>query len=186
MFKSGGKMNLQMMCLGHHWEPTTNKYIHRRLIDGIEPPDIPVEFKRLIKKAIKDSHDLIKEELDVSNVHKILPLMDPDICVINFYTESGSLGLHQDKSESWDSVKKGLPVVSVSIGDSAEFLYGDTRDISGLKKIILESGDVVIFGGESRNVFHGVPSIFPNSAPRFLAYEANLCPGRLNLTFREY
>ena len=79
-----------------------------------------------------------------------------------------------------------MPVVSFSIGDAAEFLYGDQRDVELAKKITLESGDVLIFGGKSRHIFHGVASIKPDTAPKPLLEASNLRPGRLNLTFREY
>lgn len=92
----------------------------------------------------------------------------------------------QDKDESTESLRSGLPVVSISIGDSAEFLYGDQRDIDKAEKVILESGDVLIFGGESRHIFHGVSSILSRTAPEPLLEESNLRPGRLNLTFRKY
>lgn len=72
------------------------------------------------------------------------------------------------------------------MGDSAEFLYGDQRDIDKAEKVVLESGDVLIFGGESRHIFHGVTFIIPNSAPKALVEESRLQPGRLNLTFRQY
>lgn len=84
------------------------------------------------------------------------------------------------------SLQEGLPVVSISIGDSADFLYGDTRDIGKADNVVLESGDVLIFGGRSRHIFHGVTSIIPNSAPDNLLQETRLRPGRLNLTFRQY
>ena len=77
-------------------------------------------------------------------------------------------------------------MVSFSIGDSAEFLYGDQRDVDKADKVVLESGDVLIFGGNSRHIFHGVTAIKQNTAPRSLLEETNLRPGRLNLTFREY
>ena len=77
-------------------------------------------------------------------------------------------------------------MVSFSIGDSAEFLYGDQRDVDKANKVELESGDVLIFGGSSRHIFHGVTAIKPNTAPNALLEETNLRPGRLNLTFREY
>ena len=92
----------------------------------------------------------------------------------------------QDRDESRESLQKGLPVVSFSIGDSANFLYGDERNVKEAKSVILESGDVLIFGGESRHVFHGVPSVLPNSAPKQLLRDSCLSPGRLNLTFRQY
>lgn len=92
----------------------------------------------------------------------------------------------QDRDESEESLKKGLPVVSFSIGDSAEFLYGDGRDEGMAQKVLLESGDVLIFGGKSRRVFHGVSRIYQKTAPKLLIDESNLRPGRLNLTFRKY
>lgn len=92
----------------------------------------------------------------------------------------------QDRDESQESLQKGLPVVSFSIGDSAEFLYSDEKDVHNADKVILESGDVLIFGGQSRHIFHGVSSILPNTSPKVLLEDANLRPGRLNLTFREY
>lgn len=92
----------------------------------------------------------------------------------------------QDKDESQESLREGLPVVSFSIGDSAEFLYGDERDVEKAKNVKLESGDVLIFGGTSRHIFHGVSAIHPDTAPKLLLEGTNLRPGRLNLTFRQY
>ncbi|OVA12668.1 Ribonuclease H domain [Macleaya cordata] len=185
VFRNGAKLRLQMMCLGKNWDPQTRLYERRRK-DGVIPPCIPDEFKKLVERALQDSHVLIKEDLKESNAEDILPWMQPDICIINFYTNTGRLGLHQDRDESVRSLRKGLPVVSFSIGDSAEFLYGDNRDTDKAEKVVLESGDVLLFGGKARHIFHGVSSVFPDSAPRVLVEEAKLHPGRLNLTFREY
>lgn len=77
-------------------------------------------------------------------------------------------------------------MVSFSVGDSAEFLYGDQRDIDKADKITLESGDVLIFGGKSRHIFHGVTAIIPDTGPKALLEETGLRTGRLNLTFRKY
>ncbi len=79
-----------------------------------------------------------------------------------------------------------MPVVSLSVGDSAEFLYGDQRNVDEADRVVLESGDVLIFGGNSRHIFHGVSSIIPKSAPQALLEETSICPGRVNLTFRQY
>lgn len=100
--------------------------------------------------------------------------------------KSGDIVEMQDRDESEESLRKGLPVVSFSIGDSAEFLYGDQRDIVKAEKVLLESGDVLIFGGKSRHIFHGIPSILQDTAPKALLEESRLRTGRLNLTFREY
>ncbi|KAF5476365.1 hypothetical protein F2P56_008089 [Juglans regia] len=185
-YQDGAKLRLQMMCLGMKWDPMSRKYDDTRPVDGSEPPCIPREFSLLVKRAIQDAHALVKKEYHVSNVEDILPLTSPDICIVNFYTTSGRLGLHQDRDESRESLCKGLPVVSLSLGDSAEFLYGDQRNVDNAERIFLESGDVLFFGGKSRHIFHGVSSIIPKSAPKALLEETRLRPGRLNLTFRQF
>lgn len=186
-YKDGAKLSLHMMCLGLNWDPQTRKYDRRHPIDDCEPPDIPHEFCVLVQRAIQDAHFLIKKDSHLVNPEDLLPSISPNICIVNFYTKFGKLGLHQDRDESRESRQKGLPVVSLSIGDSAEFLYGDQRHAEQADKLLLESGDVLLFGGESRMVFHGVRSIIPFSAPEALLAETGLrCPGRLNLTFREF
>ncbi|XP_077236948.1 DNA N(6)-methyladenine demethylase ALKBH1C-like [Tasmannia lanceolata] len=180
----GTKMHLQMMCLGKNWDPERKLYVDRRPFDDAKPPSIPVDFKHLVEEAIQISRSFINNSSN--DVEHMLPKMSPDICIVNFYTNSGKLGLHQDRDESKESISKGLPVVSFSLGDSAEFLYGVNRIVDQAEKVILESGDVLVFGGESRLIFHGVPCILPKTAPRLLVDETNLRPGRLNLTFRQY
>ncbi|KAB2613103.1 hypothetical protein D8674_035419 [Pyrus ussuriensis x Pyrus communis] len=185
-YRDGAKLNLMMMCLGKNWDPETGQYGDRRPVDGAIPPKIPDEFFQLVENAIKESQSLIMKDSKTSNSKGILPWMIPDICLVNFYSSSGRLGLHQDRDESEQSLCKCLPVVSFSIGDTAEFLYGEQRDVDRANKVILESGDVLIFGGKSRHVFHGVSSIKPDTAPKTLLEKTNLRAGRLNLTFREY
>ncbi|XP_030925447.1 uncharacterized protein LOC115952417 [Quercus lobata] len=185
-YQDGAKLRLQMMCLGLNWDPETRKYKEQRVFDGSKAPAIPHEFSLLVKRAIQDAHALIKKEYKVSNVEDILPSMSPNICIVNFYTTHGRLGHHQDRDESRESLLKGLPVVSLSVGDSAEFLYGDQRNVDKAEKVLLESGDVLIFGGKSRHIFHSVASIIPKSAPRALYEETSLRPGRVNLTFRQF
>ncbi|KAJ6865509.1 hypothetical protein NC651_035922 [Populus alba x Populus x berolinensis] len=185
-YKNGAKLRLQMMCLGLNWDPETRKYEDQSPADGCKPPCIPRKFNQLVETAIQDAHGLLGKDCALSNVEDMLPAMSPDICIVNFYTTTGRLGLHQDRDESSESLDKGLPVVSFSVGDSAEFLYGDQRDVNKADKVVLESGDVLIFGGKSRHIFHGVTSVIPDSAPKALIEETRLRPGRLNLTFRQY
>jgi len=91
-------------------------------------------------------------------------------------------GWLQDKHVSEQSICEGLPVVSFSIGDTAEFLYGDEREVDKAKRVLLESGDVLIFGGKSWNIFHGITAIHPYTSPSRLVEETNLRkPGRLIL-----
>lgn len=74
----------------------------------------------------------------------------------------------QDRDESRESLRKGLSIVSMLICDSVEFLYGDEREVDQSSKVLLELGDVLLFGGESQMVFHGVPSIVPFSTTELL------------------
>ncbi|KAK7401648.1 hypothetical protein VNO78_13289 [Psophocarpus tetragonolobus] len=173
------KMHLKMMCLGKNWDPETGQYGDHRPFDGAKPPQIPPEFHHLVSNA------LAALPPDTPNPFP-LPSIAPDICIVNFYSQTGRLGLHQDKDESEDSLRQGFPVVSFSIGDSADFLYSDHRDLDQPHKLLLNSGDVLIFGGPSRLIFHGVSVVHPNTAPALLLQNTNLRPGRLNLTFRHY
>ncbi|XP_039128280.1 uncharacterized protein LOC120264530 isoform X1 [Dioscorea cayenensis subsp. rotundata] len=184
-YSDGAKLHLQMMCLGKNWDPEA-KYVDIRPVDGAKPPEIPEVFQKLVKGAIQASHDFLLHQNKHINVEDELPNMSPDLCIINFYNENGRLGLHQDRDESPQSIAKGLPVVSFSVGNSAEFLYGVERDVDKAEKVVLESGDVLIFGGKSRMIFHGVSTIQANTTPKLLIEETNLRPGRLNLTFRQY
>ncbi|CAH9069287.1 unnamed protein product [Cuscuta epithymum] len=184
-YKDGSKLRLHMMCLGRDWDPQTRSYGKTRQHDNAEAVPIPHEFSKLVSKALDDSHKLIKRQLEMCNPEEVIPLITPDVCIVNFYTVGGRLGLHQDRDESPESLHKGLPVISFSVGNTAEFLYGDERDVQKAEKVLLESGDVLIFGGKSRHIFHGVTSIIPNTAPVLPEGIKPLRPGRLNLTFRQ-
>lgn len=94
-YRDGAKLNLKMMCLGKNWDPETSSYGDHRPFDGAKPPSIPVEFFQSVKSAIEESHSLIRKDSKASNSESILPWMSPDICLGNFYSSSGRLGLHQ-------------------------------------------------------------------------------------------
>lgn len=94
-YKNGAKLRLQMMCLGLNWDPETRKYEDQDPTDGCKPPYIPREFNQIVETVIQDAHALLGKDLALSNVEEILPAMSPDICIVNFYTTTGKLGLHQ-------------------------------------------------------------------------------------------
>jgi alkylated DNA repair protein (DNA oxidative demethylase) len=71
--------------------------------------------------------------------------------------------------------------VSVSVGDTARFLFGGTRRKDPTEALPLRSGDAFVFGGPARLRYHGVSRIIPGTAPQELGIE-----GRFNLTFRQY
>jgi DNA oxidative demethylase len=91
------------------------------------------------------------------------------------------MGLHQDKDESPASIEAGIPVVSISLGDTARFLFGGLRRKEPVDSRMLHSGDAFVFGGPSRLRYHGVSRILPHTAPPELGLT-----GRFNLTFRQY
>lgn len=101
------------------------------------------------------------------------PDFQPDVCLINRYSPGTKLSLHQDKDEK----SFEFPIVSVSLGLSARFLFGGITRTEKPKRYELFSGDVVVWGAESRLAFHGVEPLADGKHP--------LTGGcRLNLTFR--
>ena len=98
----------------------------------------------------------------------------PEACLVNFYTDAAKMGLHQDRDEA----DLAAPVVSVSLGDACLFRVGGAKREDRTVSFRLESGDVVILGGEARLCFHGVDRIYPSSS----ALLKN--GGRINLTLR--
>ncbi|MFT8713240.1 DNA oxidative demethylase AlkB [Komagataeibacter rhaeticus] len=96
----------------------------------------------------------------------------PDVCLINGYRPGARMGLHQDRGERLDA-----PVVSLSFGLPAIFQWGGLQRGDPLRRIPLLHGDVVVWGGPSRLVFHGI-------APLRAGQHPVTGPCRYNLTFR--
>lgn len=164
--RGGGKMRVRMTCLGKHWNPRSYTYVETRE-DHDQAPVAPVPPAWV--------------DLAASAARQAGFVFAPDICLINFYGPEGRMGLHQDKDESRASIEAGTPVVSISLGDTARFLFGGLRRREPVETLLLESGDVFVFGGPARLRYHGVTRIVPHTAPLALAID-----GRFNLTFRQY
>jgi alkylated DNA repair protein (DNA oxidative demethylase) len=98
----------------------------------------------------------------------------PEACLVNFYADTAKMGLHQDRDEA----DLAAPVVSVSLGDECLFRVGGSSRQARTVSFRLQSGDVVVLGGESRLAFHGVDRIYPSTS----ALLKN--GGRINLTLR--
>jgi alkylated DNA repair protein (DNA oxidative demethylase) len=98
----------------------------------------------------------------------------PDVCLINRYAPGARMSLHQDKDER----DFGSPIVSVSLGLPAIFLFGGSRRSDKPARFRLEHGDVVVWGGPARLAFHGV-------APLADGEHAVMGRQRINLTFRK-
>ena len=101
------------------------------------------------------------------------PHFEPDACLINHYEPGAKLSLHQDKDEQ----DLSAPIVSLSLGLPAVFLFGTPRRIDRPQRWRLVHGDVVVWGGPSRLAFHGVNALADGEHPL-------LGQRRLNLTFR--
>ena len=99
--------------------------------------------------------------------------LTPDACLVNRYEPRTKLSLHQDR----DELDLAAPIVSVSLGLAATFLFGGLQRNAPTRKVRVESGDVVVWGGASRLAFHGVA---PLAAGEHRL--AGAC--RINLTFR--
>src|SRR2546428_6263022 len=98
----------------------------------------------------------------------------PDACLINRYAPGARMSLHQDKDEQ----DFGAPIVSVSLGIPAVFLFGGLKRSDKPRRFRLTHGDVVVWGGPSRLFFHGV-------APLADGEDAVMGRQRINLTFRK-
>lgn len=99
---------------------------------------------------------------------------EPDCCLVNRYAGTAKMGLHRDADEqdfAW-------PVLSISLGDAAVFRMGGPSRKDPTATVLLESGDVVVFGGPARLAYHGID--------RIRAGSSRLLPegGRINLTCR--
>ena len=99
---------------------------------------------------------------------------DPDACLINRYLAGAKLSLHQDRDEkdAW------APIVSVSLGLPIVFLWGGKRRADPVRRLRLENGDVAVWGGPARFVYHGVAPLNEGQHPLTGA-------ARINLTFRK-
>src|SRR5262245_15253788 len=133
--RGGGKMHVRMLCLGRHWNGKTYTYEATRSdFDDLPAPPLPDELKALAGELAESAGMRLAA----------------DLCILNYYDADGRMGLHQDKDESARSLEAGLPVVSVSLGDSARFLFGGIRRKDPITAIPLESGDAFVFGGPAR------------------------------------
>ena len=163
MFTPGGhQMSVAMTnCGSAGWVTDPSGYRY----DGIDPdsgkpwPAMPPAFRELAAQAaIAGSFENFA----------------PDACLINRYAPGARMSLHQDK----DELDFAAPIVSVSLGLPAIFLFGGPKRADKPRRYRLEHGDVVVWGGPSRLFFHGV-------APLADGEHALMGRQRINLTFRK-
>ncbi len=158
----GHQMSVAMTnCGSAGWVTDRSGYRY----DGIDPesrtpwPAMPASFRELAARAAADAG---------------FDGFVPDACLINRYQPGARMSLHQDKDEDDFSA----PIVSVSLGLPAIFLFGGLKRSDKPRRFRLEHGDIVVWGGPSRLFFHGV-------APLADGEHALLGRQRINLTFRK-
>ena len=163
--RGGKQMSVGMLCLGKHWNALTYEYEQLRSdFDGLAVPPVPSRLAELAKAAAADAGFR----------------MEPDLCILNYYSSTAKMGVHQDKDERPETIAAGIPIVSISLGDQARFVVGGLSRREPTFPVMLTSGDVLVMGGPSRLRYHGVTRIVPGTAP------VGTGPGRFNLTFRQW
>jgi alkylated DNA repair protein (DNA oxidative demethylase) len=159
---NGLRMSVAMTnCGAYGWVSDRGGYRY----DPIDPesgrpwPEMPPVLAKLARDAARDAG---------------FAGFDPDVCLINRYEAGARLSLHQDRDErDFDA-----PIVSVSLGLPAVFLFGGLRRKDRPARVPLAHGDVVVWGGPARLRYHGVAPLRPGN-------HELIGPFRLNLTFRK-
>ncbi|MFD3306724.1 alpha-ketoglutarate-dependent dioxygenase AlkB family protein [Streptomyces sp. NPDC058694] len=159
----GGTMTSRQVCLGWHWYP----YGYARTVvdgDGAPVKEFPEWLGELGRRAVVDA---LGPEAATAEAY--------DIALINFYDADARMGMHRDSDEKSDA-----PVVSLSLGDTCVFRFGNTESRTRpYTDVELRSGDLFVFGGAARLAYHGVPRVHAGTAPPELGLT-----GRLNVTLR--
>ncbi|MBI5089615.1 MAG: alpha-ketoglutarate-dependent dioxygenase AlkB, partial [Actinobacteria bacterium] len=160
----GHLMSVQSVCLGWHWQP----YAYTRTADdtdGAPVKPLPAGIAGLARRAVSETFGA-----------EAGARFAPDAVIANLYAEGAKLGLHQDAEEPSEA-----PVVTISLGDSCVFrMAGVDRRTGPFVDVPLHSGDLLVFGGPNRRVYHGVPKVHDGTGPHDLGIA-----GRLSLTVRE-
>lgn len=154
---SGKQMSVRMSAAGRYgWytDRSGYRYIDRQP-DNRPWPAIPDGIATLWS-------DLVSSEREA------------DCCLINYYDQNAKMGLHQDK----DEVDFNWPVLSISLGDDALFRVGNVTRGGKTESLWLNSGDVVLIGGDARLAYHGIDRI------KFGSSNLLNKAGRINLTLR--
>ena len=163
MATSGGlRMSVAMSncgTLGWVTDGRGYRYARRDPASGLAWPPMPPVFLRLAREAALAAG---------------YAGFTPDACLVNRYAPGARMALHQDR----DECDFTAPIVSVSLGLPATFLFGGAERADKAARIALLHGDVVVWGGADRLRFHGV-------APLKDGEHAQLGAQRINLTFRK-
>jgi alkylated DNA repair protein (DNA oxidative demethylase) len=158
----GFRMSVAMTnCGSYGWVTDCTGYRYDRIDpeSGTPWPIMPAAFLKLAREAAAQAG---------------FEGFEPDACLINRYDPGARLSLHQDKSER----DLNEPVVSVSLGIPAVFLFGGLRRRDTSLRVLLAHGDVAVWGGPARLRYHGI-------LPLKEGYHPSTGGHRINLTFRK-
>lgn len=157
----GYTMSVAMTNCGRYgWvsDPAGYRYAEADPLSGRPWPPLPAAFGELARGAAAETG---------------FAGFAPDACLINRYVPGARLSLHQDRNER----DLAAPIVSVSLGLPAMFLFGGLRRAERPRRVPLAHGDVVVWGGPARLSYHGVLPLAEGRHPELGAQ-------RINLTFR--
>jgi DNA oxidative demethylase len=158
----GFRMSVAMTncgCAGWVTDRKGYRYAPDDPITGCPWPPIPALFRRLAANTAAVAG---------------YPYFEPDACLMNLYEPGTRLSLHRDENER----DMTAPIVSVSLGLPAVFLFGGHQRADRPRRIGLENGDVVVWGGPLRLVYHGIAPLAEGEHPL-------TGRRRVNLTFRK-
>lgn len=162
MMTPGGRtMSVAMTNCGQlGWVTDRRGYRYEAIdpLSGVPWPAMPGPLERLAERAAAEAG---------------FADFRPNACLINRYAPDARLTLHRDEDEGDFSA----PIVSVSLGLPAKFLFGGLERSDRVRRIVLQHGDVVVWGGPSRLAYHGIDALKPGNHPA-----TGEC--RINLTFR--
>jgi alkylated DNA repair protein (DNA oxidative demethylase) len=157
----GYTMSVAMTNCGElGWVSDRSGYRYQRVdpLSGETWPEMPALFRSIAAAAAEEAG---------------YACFSPDACLINRYEPGARLSLHQDRDER----RLSEPIVSVSLGLPAVFLFGGLRRNNRPRRMRLEHGDIVVWGGPTRLTFHGVEALDDG-----VHVATGRC--RINLTFR--
>jgi len=161
--KGGGLTSAAMTnCGAFGWWSDTKGYRYTSVspATGSPWPPIPGEFLEVLQGITEKSP---------------WPSFMPDACLVNFYGPGAKMGLHQDRDEK-DFTQ---PIVTVCLGDAADFVVGGFARADKVVPVRVSSGDILVMGGSSRMRFHGVRKVYAGTSP------LPDIGGRYSLTFRK-
>lgn len=164
-----GQMSVHMLSLGRLWMPHSYRYVET--IDGVRVPPIPDSFHKRCHEVLEEAGKFSASLAAWSQSFRA------EAALVNYYPPGSSMGMHQDANEQSEA-----PVISLSIGDTALFRLGGTKNRNRpWHEIPLLSGDAIVFGGAHRRAFHGVPRVEEGTSPE----ECGVAQGRINITIRQ-